>query len=288
MQNINPSAMGKGSQGGGGGGMAETSKPYRNRSAEGDTIFDAVRDLSRQTPRQLFFAHNQVIILSEKLARERGVIEVIDFFERNPQIRRTTWILVGKGDLVALLDEPGRLENSPAQRIFGIINERQLTSQYAVIRLGDFLEMMESEGTQPFTAIIERKFNIAQSKEHYRIQTEGHVAEPHQNITMSGTAVFRRDKMVGQLSPTESRGLLWVRGEVEGGIIDISAPGNEKPVSMEILRSGTKLEPIHEGLVFRRADGRFLSVAGNTENATGDRSGNAKAMVPGAGSCEDD
>ncbi|MFZ5649785.1 MAG: Ger(x)C family spore germination protein [Bacillota bacterium] len=251
VQNVDPSAMKGGVGGGGGGGVSgEAGKPYRNRSAEGDTIFDAVRDLSRQTPRQLFFAHNQVIIISEKLAQGRGIAEVMDFFERNPQIRRTTWVLVGKGDLTSLLDEPGRIERTPAQRIFGIISERALTSQYGVKRLGNFLEMMESEGSQPFTAIIERKQNIARPDEQRATQQEGHTSEPHQNITMSGTAVFRRDKMVGQLDPKESRGLLWVRGEVKGGIIDISAPGGKRQVSLEILRSSTRLEPgIRDGRI---------------------------------------
>lgn len=247
VQNINPSAMGKTAEGGG----EEKAKPYRNRSSDGDTLFEAIRTLSRQTPRQLFFAHNQVIIISEKLASSRGITEIMDFFERNPQIRRTTWILVGKGDLSSLLDEPGRLEFTPAQRIFGIINERNLTSQYGVKRLGDFMEMMESEGTQPFTAIIERKHNIARPDEQRDTQQEGHISEPRQNITMSGTAIFRRDKMVGYLNPKESRGLLWVKGEVEGGIINIPAPGTQKPVSLEILRSSTRLETdIKDGRIY--------------------------------------
>ncbi|MCL6477252.1 MAG: Ger(x)C family spore germination protein, partial [Peptococcaceae bacterium] len=106
VQNINPAALGKGMAGGGGGaGVTVTgNKPYRNRSIEGDTIFEALRELSRQTPRQLFFAHNQVILVSEKLARERGLKEVMDIFERNPQTRRTTWLLVGRGELAHLLD----------------------------------------------------------------------------------------------------------------------------------------------------------------------------------------
>lgn len=256
VQNINPSAMGRGSGGvmaGGGGG--ETSKPYRNRTIEGDTIFNAIRDLSLQTPRQLFFAHNQVIIISDQLARGRGVSEIIDFFERNPEIRRTTWVLVGKGNLSTLLDEPGRVENTPAQRISGIIEERALSSQYGVKRLGDFLEVMESHGAQPFTAIIERKTNISRPIEHSETQSEGHISEPHQNLVLSGTAVFRKDKLVGQLNPKESRGLLWVRGEVKGGNIDIVVPEEGKTVSLEILRARTRLTPsIRDGRVFMKVE----------------------------------
>lgn len=267
VHNINPSALGRGMGGMGGGAVPGAgSKPYRNRSAEGDTIFETLRDLSRQTPRQLFFAHNQVILISERLARERGLKEILDFFERNPQVRRTTWLLVGKGSLEALLDEPGRLEISPARRLFGIISERDLTSQYAVQRLGDFMEMMESEGSQPFTAVVERVPNPATPEEHRNRVPEGHISEPHQNILINGTAVFRRDRMAGWLNPKESRGLLWVTGEVRGGIIDVPNPDREdRSVSLEILRSKTKLRPeIRDGRVYLTVEIKEESNLGET------------------------
>ncbi|MFZ5631566.1 MAG: Ger(x)C family spore germination protein [Bacillota bacterium] len=270
VQNINPAALGKGMAGGGGGaGVTVTgSKPYRNRSIEGDTVFEALRELSRQTPRQLFFAHNQVILVSEKLARERGVKEVMDFFERNPQIRRTTWLLVGRGDLKALLDEPGRLEDTPAQRIFGIINERRLNSRYAVQMLGDFLEMMESGITQPYTAVIERIYNQAAPEEHKNRLAEGHIAEPHQIIRINGTAVFRRDKLAGWLNSKESRGLLWVRGKVTGGVIDIPDPDRAgRRISLEILHSKAKLQPVvSDGRIYMTVD---VSAESNLGETTG-------------------
>ncbi|KJS64715.1 MAG: hypothetical protein JL50_18965 [Peptococcaceae bacterium BICA1-7] len=270
VQNINPGAIGKGGGGGGlmGGGGAG-GKPYRNRLGEGNTIFDAIRELSRETPRQLFFAHNQVIIISEEMARERGLREITDFFERHPQIRRTTWLLVGKGPLSALMDEPGRLEDNPAQRVVGIINERDLTSQYAVQKLGDFLEMMESEGSQPYTAVLERKINKAAPEEHKNRLAEGHIAEPHQNVQIDGTAIFRRDKMVGWLNSRESRGLLWIRGKVRGGVIDVPNPDQKgQIIVLEIIKSKTKLKPeIKDGQIILTAD---IAVESNLGETTGE------------------
>ncbi|KJS00998.1 MAG: hypothetical protein VR68_05975 [Peptococcaceae bacterium BRH_c4a] len=249
VQNINPSAMGKSAQGGGPTGTAD--KPYRNRVAEGDTIFQANRKISLETSRQLFYAHNQIIIISEELARSRGILEVMDFFERNPQIRRTTWIVIGKGDLAALLDEPGRLETTPAQRIFSIINERDLSSQYGIRTLGNFLEMLGSESLHPFTAVIERTANPAKPEKHKNKMSEGHISEPHDILKINGTAVFRRDKMVGWLNPKESRGLLWIRGEVKGGSLEVTSPEEKgKTVTLEILRSKTRLQPrINDGQI---------------------------------------
>ncbi|KJS12489.1 MAG: hypothetical protein JL56_12935 [Desulfotomaculum sp. BICA1-6] len=270
LQNVIPSAMtGGGSGGGGGGGGGGTAgiaaKPYRNLSAEGDTVFEALRKLSRESPRQLFFAHNQVIILSEELARE-GLEEIIDIFERNPQIRRTTWMLVGRGEMAHLLDVPGRIESSPSQRIFGIINERDLTSQYAVQSLGDFIEQMEIEGTQPYTAVVEAVPNQAVPTETQHSTAEGQAMEPRHNLELNGTAVFRLDKLAGFLNLKESRGLLWVRGKVNGGVIEVPTPDESgKLVSLEILRSKTKLQPeIRDGRILMTVDVEVESNLGET------------------------
>ncbi len=288
VQNVNPAALGLGTGGGGGTASLAASKPYRNRSVEGNTMFEAFRDLSRQTPRQLFFAHNQVILISEKLARERGVAEIMDFLQRNPQIRRTTWLLVGKGDPAVILDEPGRLEDTPAQRIFGFINERRLTSQYAARRMGDFLELLESESTQPFTALIERIPNPASPEEHKNRLAEGQVAEPHHTLRINGTAVFRGDKMTGWLDSRESRGLLWVRGEVEGGVIDVPSPDPKGGrVSIEILGSRTRLQPeIRDGQIYMtveiKTDGSLGEVTGQLEVSKPETINKLEATMAGA------
>ncbi|MHB1041373.1 MAG: Ger(x)C family spore germination protein [Eubacteriales bacterium] len=257
VQNINPAGLGKGAGGAGGVGAAgAATKPYRNRSAEGDTVFDAIRKLSLQSPRRLFFAHTQVLVISEQLARERGVREILDFLERNPEIRLRTWILIGKGDLATLLDEPGRLDPAPSLRIFDILSERELTSKYAVQMLRPFLEQLQGECSYTFTALVDREPNLAFSPEHAQRTPEAHIAEPHHNIVLNGTAVFRQDKMAGWLNDRESRGLLWVRGKVAGGIIDVPAPeGAGKAVTLEILRSKTKLTPgIRDGQIFMTVD----------------------------------
>lgn len=255
VQNMAPAATGKDAAGGGGGGGGQNmgGNAYRNRSREGDTIFEAMREIAQESSRRMFFAHNQVIIISESLARERGVKEIMDFFERNPEIRRTTWLLIGRGDLATLLDEPGRIEDLPAQRIVSIIDQQDRYSRYAVLRLGDFLELLESESTHPFTAVVETIPNpAAPNAADGHGQSAGQVPQPLHNIRLYGTAVFRRDKLIGWLDPRESRGLQWLRNQVKGGDIDMPAPAAKgKSISLEIIRSKTKLQPeIRDGQIY--------------------------------------
>ncbi|WP_438825873.1 Ger(x)C family spore germination C-terminal domain-containing protein [Neobacillus drentensis] len=56
---------------------------------------------------------------------------------------------------------------------------------------------------------------------------------------MNGAAVFKKDKLIGWMDETETRGILWLRNEIEGGVISIKVPkekggGN---TSFDIIKS---------------------------------------------------
>ncbi len=238
IQVINPQALaGSGNGNSGGTGPAT----YRNFTHQGYTIFDAVRGLARHSPRELYFAHNQIIIISEQLAR-RGVGDLIDFFDRNPQIRRNNWLLITPADTcqIELFDIPQTLEPVPAMRIMSIIEDRHRAPVFAASQLGDFLELISSPGIEGYTAgvtIIDNPMFPESGEE---------AGKSRFDILLGNTAVFKGGRMVGWLNDRESRGLLWVREGLQGGIVAIpdKIGGDEKTISMEIIGSKTKTTPV--------------------------------------------
>lgn len=66
-------------------------------TAEGESLFDATRKLVGISSRRIMWAHNNVIIIGESLAKE-GIIPVIDFFTHNPELRMRAAVVVAKGD----------------------------------------------------------------------------------------------------------------------------------------------------------------------------------------------
>lgn len=235
---------------GGGGGGRTTGLPaqrgYRNFSTEGNTIFDAVRLLSTKSSRRLFFAHNLTIIISEELARERGVADLMDFFDRNPQIRRSNWVLIALSDISSIYELAGEIVPTPAQRLEGTIREQRINSFYPATQLGDFLEMLEEEETDTFASgikVVPNEAEVLQKllispSESQEERVRGYITE------VSGTAVFNGAKLAGWLNLRESRGLLWIRGKVNGGIITVPCgAGAEKSFALEIIRNDSKIEP---------------------------------------------
>jgi spore germination protein KC len=63
------------------------------------------------------------------------------------------------------------------------------------------------------------------------------------DIRLNGTAVFKKDKMVGYIDDKVTRGVLWVRNEIELPAITIEPKEAEGAISFILLDSNTKLIP---------------------------------------------
>ena len=69
-------------------------------SSEGDSIFDAVRDLIAKTGLRLFWSDAKVVIVSDSIAKE-GIIPAIDWTNRSNFVRPDMWLLVSNGNTAA-------------------------------------------------------------------------------------------------------------------------------------------------------------------------------------------
>ena len=116
---LQPSQLGGGQTSagmGGKGGTAETAKATWQMMGEGDTIYDAIKDVSFRSPRSLFFSHMRYVIFSEEVARE-GLHKILDFFNRYREIRLRTYLLMGKGSIKEIIKTFPELEPTHAEEL---------------------------------------------------------------------------------------------------------------------------------------------------------------------------
>ncbi|NCB50449.1 MAG: Ger(x)C family spore germination protein [Clostridia bacterium] len=209
---------------GGGGGSQE--KKFWNVDSTGETVFQAIREITSKSSRKLFHPHTEVLIFGRSAA-EDGVRTKIDYFFRNHEARNKVFVAVSDTTAVDILNTESELEAVPATELMALIdNYVAVTSQTRATRISDFVNCFLSETTSPVAPII----SVEQKGES-------------KTLKISGTAVFKDDKMVGALNKPEGRGLMWVLGEVKSGIIvgEDSGGGLE---SVEIIRSKTKMTPV--------------------------------------------
>ncbi|MFA4884617.1 MAG: Ger(x)C family spore germination protein [Desulfotomaculaceae bacterium] len=206
-------------------------------SETGSTILDVQRKLAMRISRHINWTHNVIVVFGEEAARH-GMRQYTNFFTRSPQTREITWILVAKGQAKDILETTSRLENSSAQDIGYLARAK---AGYSV-NFKDFKVMLATKGSNPIASrveIVERGVSPGTEKEK---------SVKHEGAALTGTAVFREEKLVGWLDESETRGLLWLRGEILRGVITLpSLTDQGKEMSVEIMRGHTEVEPYYDG-----------------------------------------
>jgi spore germination protein KC len=263
VQIARPSAFfAPGGGGGGGGGEAPGSWVVW---AEGETIEDAGRHLTLKVPREIYWGHSIILVIGEDMAR-KGTRLVTDFFHRNRQPRETTWLMVAKGEAKDFLEAYSALEKTSAQAA-GFLARMKIG--YSV-QSREFAEMLASKGVQPVATRVEvKRAGITPGP--------GGEKEPskQKQVVLTGVAVFREDKLIGWLDENETRGLLWLKGEViRRDVVVVPTPGEPAAeASIKIRRAKTTIMPDYDGArprfnVIIEAEGDMLEQQSREDLAT--------------------
>ncbi|BBH19124.1 germination protein [Paenibacillus baekrokdamisoli] len=213
--------MAGGGSGGGGGGAGQTLV----RSAEGTTIADAMSKLQEKLPRRIFWGHCEVFVIGEKIAK-KGIREHIDFIMRDPEPRERADVFVSKGKAKAVMELLPPLERSSAE----VLRELAKTRIGMKTTVNDLAQMLTGDAGTAALPWLE----ILPPEPDKEKQTIPYI---------TGTAVFKKDKMVGRMDDKVTRGLLWLRNEIKIATVTIKPKEADGHISMRLLRSKTELIP---------------------------------------------
>ncbi|MFD0679802.1 MULTISPECIES: Ger(x)C family spore germination protein [unclassified Paenibacillus] len=213
---------GSGSGSGGGGSTEQTLV----RSEEGTTIADAIAKLQEKLPRKIFWGHGEVFVIGEKMAKE-GIREHIDFLMRDPEPRERADVLVCKGKAKAVMGLFPPLERSSSE----VLREMAKTRIGVQTTVKDLAQMLAGDAGTIALPWVEILPPMPDKKEKQTI--------PY----IIGTAVFKKDKMVGRIDDKVTRGLLWLRNEIKSAIVTVTPKEADGHVSTRLLHSKTELIP---------------------------------------------
>lgn len=218
---------GGGGQSGGGGG----SKLTYTATQTGENIMDALSKLQGKFPRELFWGQCKVFIFGEELAK-KGIQKQLDFFLRHPEPRGRASVFVSEGPAKAVLELEANLEMYSAE----VLRELSDYRTGAQTTIQDLDKMLTG---------ISRAASIPCVKVKAQQPTEG---KPVKYVHIEGTAVFKRDKMVGTISEAETRGVLWIKNEIKDYTISVEMEGKEnEKVSLNPVSARVNLVPSIQG-----------------------------------------
>ncbi len=221
---------------------------YLTLKSTKSSIFEAVRSLTHENSRRLFFEHNQVIVFGREQA-EKGIQPYLDFFMRDHETRMEVWVLVADEDASTVLSTDSELEKIPAIGLVRLIKNQEATSEAFGVTLLDVASKLNTRTDSMLVPVV-------------KILKQGETSKP----SITDMAVFKKDKLVGELTKSEARGYAWTADKISSSILELITPDGK--ASLEVARSKSKTEPVI------RPDGKIeFSVEVRMQGKIGELSG---------------
>lgn len=197
---------------------------------KGESIFDAVRNAVQISGRKLYWSHAKIIIVSQDVAKE-GIGKVLDFFVRDTELRNNLHIMVSKGKMAKeLLETESITENIRSFEMYRTAMNHINVLKSPEVALYQLINDLSAEGKSAVLPVIGSIKN--NKKERYQL---------------SGTAVFKRDKLIGMLDGKETKILHYMTKMDKGGLLlgDEISEDNDSGITLEVFnnQSATEIKP---------------------------------------------
>lgn len=200
--------------------------------SEGLTILDAIRNLIFKVGGKSYWAQLRVFIISKDIARE-GITPVLDFFDRNDEVRKEFPVLISNEITAYDIFNKGKNVTSGPVSIFiyNVMRDVDYSSRYDFVKFYEFVDDLSSKGKSAVLPMISMKTVV------------GNISP-----SVDGLGVFKGEKMVGILSPEEAKTLRLLKNKEKGGISVVHWIENNQPVtvSLEIEKSNTQIIPNYQ------------------------------------------
>jgi spore germination protein KC len=201
-------------------------------TGKGDTLFDAIRNIIKVSGKPLYWAHSEILIISQEIAREE-IVKAIDLFTRDPETRMSTYLLISKKKTAKeILEHKSIVTDIRSTEIERMLRSQKLLSKAPVVSVYQFVDSLADNTRSPVLPVV--SITDTAKKE---------------STELFGTAVFKRDKLVGFLNGEDSKYFLFAVNKVRGGslIHSENLDGSNEKVSFEIFDDNTytKIKPVY-------------------------------------------
>ncbi|WP_027087654.1 Ger(x)C family spore germination protein [Cohnella panacarvi] len=200
------------------------------RSEQGIDIADALSKLQMKLPRKFFWGQCKIFLFGEEIAKD-GILEYMDFLLRHPQPRETGYVMIAKGEAAKMLELFPPIEISSSE----VLQELSKMKHGLNVTLEEYSIMLKGES--PATALP-----------FAHILPPPKSAKKNDTIAyLSGTAILKRGKLAGELSPVLTRGVLWIRNEIEEYTITFKERQQSGNVALKPIHASVRLIPHIDG-----------------------------------------
>lgn len=204
---------------------------------EGDTVLEALRNITLKSPRKLYGNHLSKIVLSEEIAKE-GIDNILDTFNRITEVRNEFIITIVKEDKASdVLKVLTTTESIPAEYVKLSLKIADKTSglTYAT-KLDEFISLYLKKGIDPVVPVLKIDKKEKKGTTINNITT----TNPISKIVIEDLAVTNKGKLETYLKNEEVIGYNFLRNQIQKMIIPVKCDDENNYASISILKNKTK------------------------------------------------
>lgn len=204
---------------------------------EGDTVHEALRNITLKSPRKLYGNHLSKIVLSEEVAKE-GIDNILDIFNRITEVGNEFIITIVKEDKASdVLKVLTTTESIPAEYVKLSLKIADKTSglTYAT-KLDEFISLYLKKGIDPVVPVLKIDKKEKKGTTINNITT----TNPISKIVIEDLAVTNKGKLETYLKNEEVIGYNFLRNQIQKMIIPVKCDDENNYASILILKNKTK------------------------------------------------
>jgi spore germination protein KC len=207
-------------------------------SAEGNSLAELTYRVNEGMSRHLIYSHMRTLIIGEELAKE-GIIDFIDFLERNREIRDDFNILIARGVKGSdVLKVTYQFQKSTSLKLHTQLDTMMKDwGGDPGVRMNDVITAWTAPGRQPVMAAVRIKGDpeAGSSVENMMKVT------PEALVVLDSLAIFKGDKLEGFLTLKDSRNYLWIQNKIVKTSITVECSENQY-MGLRVYDTRTKIK----------------------------------------------
>lgn len=226
--------------------------------AEGNTIEEAIKNLSYTCPKRIYLNHLSILIFGEELAKD-GIENILDYIARNIETRGDFYVFIAKATKAnKILKVITPIETLNSGNI--VSSAEQSFKDSGKVSLIKFEELLNNylnpnlEIVIPSISLIERNSdgekvsNIADS-------------DPATYLKIDETIIFKKDKMIGSISNEDTLGYNIIKNTIDNTIINYKCKDGYVEALINNLKTDIKINKNNKITVDIEAAGNLSEVS---------------------------
>lgn len=201
--------------------------------SEGVTLFDAIRNAVKVSGKKLYFSHTKVVIVSQDIAKS-GISPVLDWITRDAEPRLELYLMVSKGRTANEILDSKEVSGKSIRsyEIYNILKTQSSVAKSTNIPVYRLNNTLASEGISATIPVVDEA-----------------IRGSNKVLEVSGTAILKKDKLIGFLNEEDTKYLLFVRNRIKTPLLieiinlDSSNTNKTPNVSLEVFKNTTKTTP---------------------------------------------